>query len=148
MKITEQDIKNMVMSVVNEASKTSVYHSLIRKLYKVAQPWTSHKFRDDDWSYLHKFIDELREVPGVSDIDVNVKDGGYEQYNDNQYKKEYQLHIHTEYDEATGYDGIKGTINCYLDGPQDNPMETYDMVMTLWINKEANSGDIFVSERM
>ncbi len=141
MKITESQIKSIVRHTLNEVSKTSVYHKLMRKLYAIAQPWTSHSFQDEDWSNFRKFVEDLGNVDEVTSVDYWCENGGYEGHDDQfsngmPTRKRYIIHIHTVYDEETGYDGIKGDITCHFCGTVEDPTSRYDMTMTLWINKE------------
>lgn len=141
MKISEQKIKSIVRNVLKETSNTSVYHSLIKKLHQKSQPWTSHLYKDNDWSNFHAFLDDLKNIEGVSNIDCWCDNGGYESHGNGPddrmpTMKSYKLHIHTVYDQQTGYDGIKGEIICHFCGTVSDPMSAYDMTANFWINKD------------
>lgn len=143
MKLDENRIKSVVRAVLAESSRTSVYHALIRKIYQVARPWTSHSFGDSDWSNFHAFVKDIEGLEEITDVTYWCENGGYGGH-DGQFSngmptyKRYTVHISTVYDAQTGYDGIKGNITCHFCGTVDDPMSRYDMTANFWVNKDRS----------
>ena len=84
-------------------------------------------YRDDDWKHFHLLVQDLKNVPGVENI--NVYSGKYQRNKDGEMYKPYKLEIVTEFDTM-----IIGSVNCYLNGTMKNPYETYDMVCTFYMD--------------
>lgn len=131
MKITENKIKKIVsesiQKIINEdKEQTKLTKILIKKLYKVASSYNS-LYRDDDWRYFRLLLQDLKHVSGVENIDVNG--GKYHRNKNGEMYKEYKLNIYTEFDTL-----IVGIVNCYLNGTEENPYETYDMVCTFYMD--------------
>ena len=117
---------------------TRFTNNLINKLYKVAQPYTSHRYRDNDWRHLKTFIQILSGVDGVEEL-VPSSTGPYKQSQEGAYK-EYRLDITTTLGSKIG-----GFIRCHFCGPMENPWDVYDMTVSFWKEDEPisiNENDI------
>ena len=110
---------------------TRFTNNLINKLYKVSQPYTSHRFRDNDWRHLKTFIEILRNVEGVEEL-IPAGTGPYKQSQEGAYK-EYTLDITTTLGSKIG-----GFIRCHFCGSQENPWDVYDMTVNFYRNNEIN----------
>ena len=106
--------------------------SVIKKLYRVSQPYTSHRFRDNDWRSLRSFVNILREVYGVKELNLSGT-GPYKQSQEGAYK-EYTLDITT-----TLGSKISGFIRCHFCGSQENPWDVYDMTVNFYRETENNN---------
>lgn len=106
--------------------------SVIKKLYRVSQPYTSHRFRDNDWRALRSFVNILREVYGVKELNLSGT-GPYKQSQEGAYK-EYTLDITTTLGSKIG-----GFIRCHFCGSQENPWDVYDMTVNFYREKEDNN---------
>lgn len=107
--------------------------SVIKKLYRVSQPYTSHRFRDNDWRSLRSFVNILREVEGVKELNLSGT-GPYKQSQEGAYK-EYLVDIETTLGSKIG-----GFIRCHFCGSQENPWEVYDMTVNFY--KDNNNNEI------
>lgn len=105
---------------------------VIKNLYKTSQPHTSHRFRDNDWSALRSFVNILREVDGVKELNLSGT-GPYKQSQEGAYK-EYKVDIDT-----TLGTKIEGFIRCHFCGSQEDPWEAYDMTVGFWKNNDKNN---------
>ena len=114
---------------------TRFTNNLINKLYKVSQPYTSHRFRDNDWRHLKKFIEILRNVKGVKEL-IPAGTGTYKQSQEGAYK-EYTLDITTTLGSKIG-----GFIRCHFCGSQENPWDVYDMTVNFYRNNELNENNM------
>ena len=106
--------------------------SVIKKLYRVSQPYTSHRFRDNDWRSLRSFVNILREVYGVKELNLSST-GPYKQSQEGTYK-EYLVDIETTLGSKIG-----GFIRCHFCGSQENPWEVYDMTVNFYRDDENNN---------
>lgn len=106
--------------------------SVIKKLYRVSQPYTSHRFRDNDWRSLRSFVNILREVYGVKELNLSGT-GPYKQSQEGAYK-EYTLDITTTLGSKIG-----GFIRCHFCGSQENPWDVYDMTVNFYQDNENNN---------
>lgn len=113
--------------------------SVIKKLYRVSQPYTSHRFRDNDWRSLRSFVNILREVYGVKELNLSGT-GPYKQSQEGAYK-EYTLDITTTLGSKIG-----GFIRCHFCGSQENPWDVYDMTVNFYRNNETNNDNIMMNE--
>ena len=116
-------------------SKTDITrftNNLINKLYKVSQPYTSHRFRDNDWRHLKTFVEILRNVEGVEEL-IPAGTGPYKQSQEGAYK-EYKLDITTTLGSKIG-----GFIKCHFCGPIENPWDVYDMTVGFWKEDEISN---------
>jgi len=114
------------------ATKTDVTrftNNLINKLYKVAQPYTSHRFRDNDWRHLKTFVNILSNIDGVEEL-IPSGTGPYKQSQEGAYK-EYKIDITTVLGSK-----IEGFIRCHFCGTQEDPWEAYDMTVGFWKGEE------------
>ena len=111
---------------------TRFTNNLINKLYKVSQPYTSHRFRDNDWRHLKTFVEILRNVEGVEEL-IPVGTGPYKQSQEGAYK-EYTLDITTTLGSKIG-----GFIRCHFCGSQENPWDVYDMTVNFYRDNENNN---------
>jgi hypothetical protein len=121
---------------------TRFTNNLIKKLYKVSQPYTSHRFRDNDWRHLKTFVEILRNVEGVEEL-IPAGTGPYKQSQEGAYK-EYTLDITTTLGSKIG-----GFIRCHFCGSQENPWDVYDMTVNFYRNnniKENNMAKVQISE--
>lgn len=109
--------------------------SVIKKLYRVSQPYTSHRFRDDDWRSLRSFVNILREVYGVKELNLSGT-GPYKQSQEGTYK-EYLVDIETTLGSKIG-----GFIRCHFCGSQDDPWSVYDMTVNFYRDNENNNNEI------
>ena len=137
MKIMESNIKKIVSEsikkIINEdKEQTRLTKTLIKKLYKIASSYNGI-YRDDDWKYFRLLLQDLKNVSGVENIDVNG--GKYHKNKNGEMYKEYKLEISTTFNTL-----IVGIVNCYLNGTKENPYETYDMVCTFYMDN--NNWDI------
>jgi hypothetical protein len=98
---------------------------LIKKLYTTAQPYTSHRFRDNDWRHLKTFIQILSNVEGVEEL-IPSGTGPYKQSQEGAYK-EYRIDITTSMGSKIG-----GFIRCHFCGSMENPWDVYDMTVGFW----------------
>lgn len=114
---------------------TRFTNNLIKKLYKISQPYTSKRFRDNDWKYLKRFIEILRNVEGVENL-ISTGTGPYKQSQEGTYK-EYIVNIKT-----TLGSKIRGFIRCHFCGSQENPWEVYDMTVNFYRDDENNNNKI------
>ena len=110
---------------------TRFTNNLINKLYKVSQPYTSHRFRDNDWRHLKTFVEILRNVEGVEEL-IPAGTGPYKQSQEGAYK-EYTLDITTTLGSKIG-----GFIRCHFCGSQENPWDVYDMTVNFYRDNEIN----------
>lgn len=114
------------------ATKTDITrftHNLIKKLYKVAQPYTSHRYKDNDWRHLKTFVNILSNVEGVEEF-IPSGTGPYKQSQEGAYK-EYKIDITTVLGSK-----IEGFIRCHFCGTQEDPWEAYDMTVGFWKGEE------------
>jgi hypothetical protein len=114
---------------------TRFTNNLINKLYKVSQPYTSHRFRDNDWRHLKTFVEILRNVEGVEEL-IPAGTGPYKQSQEGVYK-EYTLDITTTLGSKIG-----GFIRCHFCGSQENPWDVYDMTVNFYRNNELNENNM------
>lgn len=114
---------------------TRFTNNLINKLYKVSQPYTSHRFRDNDWRHLKTFVEILRNVEGVEEL-IPAGTGPYKQSQEGAYK-EYTLDITTTLGSKIG-----GFIRCHFCGSQENPWDVYDMTVNFYRNNELNENNM------
>lgn len=106
--------------------------SVIKKLYRVSKPYTSHRFRDNDWRSLRSFVHILEEVDGVEELNLSST-GPYKQSQEGAYK-EYLVDI-----ETTLGSKISGFIRCHFCGSQENPWDVYDMTVNFYRDNENNN---------
>ena len=137
MRIAENKIKKIVNESIKRVLKedkeqTRLTKILIKKLYNIASSYSSI-YRDDDWKHFHLLIKDLKNAPGVENIDIYPEK--YQRNKDGEMYKPYKLEITTEFDTM-----IIGKVNCYLNGSMENPYETYDMVATFYM--DYNNWDI------
>ena len=97
MIIKESDLRNMVSSAVrkmlNESSPSYMRKKLINILYKAVEPFTKHKYKDDDWRNARAVMDAVDTIVGENgDTSWYCKDGGYERGED-WAKKVYRCRI-------------------------------------------------------
>lgn len=114
---------------------TRFTNNLINKLYKVSQPYTSHRFRDNDWRHLKTFVEILRNVEGVEEL-ITAGTGPYKQSQEGAYK-EYTLDITTTLGSKIG-----GFIRCHFCGSQENPWDVYDITVNFYRNNELNENNM------
>ena len=105
---------------------------VIKKLYRTSQPYTSHRFRDNDWRSLRSFVHILEEVDGVKELNLSGT-GPYKQSQEGTYK-EYLVDIETTLGSKIG-----GFIRCHFCGSQENPWEVYDMTVNFYRDDENNN---------
>lgn len=105
---------------------------VIKKLYRTSQPYTSHRFRDNDWRSLRSFVHVLEEVDGVKELNLSGT-GPYKQSQEGTYK-EYLVDIETTLGSKIG-----GFIRCHFCGSQENPWEVYDMTVNFYRDDENNN---------
>ena len=106
--------------------------AVIKKLYRTSQPYTSHRFRDNDWRSLRSFVHTLEEVDGVKEFNLSST-GPYKQSQEGAYK-EYLVDIETTLGSKIG-----GFIRCHFCGSQENPWEVYDMTVNFYRDDENNN---------
>lgn len=106
--------------------------SVIKKLYRVSQPYTSHRFRDNDWRSLRSFVNILKDVYGVKELNLSGT-GPYKQSQEGAYK-EYRIDIETTLGSKIG-----GFIRCHFCGSQENPWDVYDMTVNFYRETENNN---------
>ena len=138
MIIKESDLRNMVSSAVrkmlNESSPSYMRKKLINILYRAVEPFTKHKYRDDDWRNARAVMDAVDIVVGENgDTSWYCKDGGYERGED-WAKKVYRCRI-------TMNDGIVigAQLNCWAAGTVEDPFSSYDMTVTFY-PEQSDSG--------
>ena len=105
-------------------------NGIIKKLYKVSQPYTSKKYSDEACENFHELVNVLSNVKGVEDL--NYGGGRYHNYNDGGYK-EYTIDITTVYGTK-----ISGTIQCHFAGTMENPYSSYDMTVNFYKNTDED----------
>lgn len=111
---------------------TQETNKLIKKIYKVSQPYTAKLHTDEDWSHLWKYLDFLGSMPQIKSLDImgtqyhraTDGEGGY---------KEYKIRMVTEFDTI-----IDGVINCNAAGSMENPFGRYDITISLWRGNDNN----------
>ena len=150
MRKTQNDIANQrrgrygndavykLNEMINSKEVRLFTDNLVKKLYKVAQPYTSHRYRDNDWRHLKTFIQILSGVDGVEEL-IPSSTGPYKQSQEGAYK-EYRLDITTTLGSRIG-----GFIRCHFCGPMENPWDVYDMTVSFWKEDEPisiNENDI------
>ena len=125
-----------VLSGLDEIPKTANVRkftdAVIKKLYRTSQPYTSHRFRDNDWRSLRSFVHILEEVDGVKELNLSST-GPYKQSQEGAYK-EYLVDIETTLGSKIG-----GFIRCHFCGSQENPWEVYDMTVNFYRDDENNN---------
>ena len=132
MKINESKIRRIVNESIKKVllegkEQTRLTNILIKKLYKVAQNY-KRLYKDNDWTYLRALMDDLSNVPGVSNF--NYGGGKYHQngkeFGESAYKL-YTVEIETEFDTI-----IRGEVYCNFAGTIDDPWSRYDMSVNFW----------------
>lgn len=109
-------------------SKTRIKNAI----YKAVSPLTSHIYRDNDWSGVHKVIDTAADAvekldSGLS-LHYDVVDGGYRTSRDGySHYKEYLLYVY-----QMGKVVLKGHLNAHGAGSMNDPYERYDMTVVLY----------------
>lgn len=121
--ITEAQLRTIVKESANEKRK------VIRQLYKVVDPFTHHKYSDENWETVHKLFKTIEDA-GYS-VSVNAKDGGYRNsmggntlwpHDDSvSYWKEYILTI------DDGNCEVNGRLVASFCGTVDDPYKSYDL---------------------
>lgn len=128
--VSESQIRKIVRKHLNEAINK---RSIINKLYKIVEPYTRGKYRDDAWKGVDYIVNALNKA-GFEPI-VSVKDGGYRNSkggntmfagNDISYWKEFDLEIPV--DDIT----IHGQIRCHAAGTVDDVFSSYDQTCSFW----------------
>jgi len=100
----------------------------LRRIYNVAEPFTSHVYRDDNWSNVMDLFKTLREqVPEVK-FTFGVTDGGYCCPGEDGMprRKTYDVKATT----PEGFD-LVGSLHCDAAGSVENPFDQYDMTLVL-----------------
>lgn len=100
----------------------------IRKIYNVAQPLTSHLYKDDNWASVYRLFDTIKQsVPEVS-FTVGATDGGYSNQGEDGMPRRKTYDI-----QATTPNGktIIGQLHCDAAGTVENPFSAYDMTLIL-----------------
>ena len=136
--IANQRMNEHILSSLDEIPKTTNVRkftdAVIKKLYKTSQPYTSHRFRDNDWRSLRSFVHILEEVDGVKELNLSST-GPYKQSQEGAYK-EYLVDIETTLGSKIG-----GFIRCHFCGSQENPWEVYDMTVNFYRDDENNNNN-------
>ena len=134
--IANQKMNEHILTGLDEIPKTTNVRkftdAVIKKLYRTSQPYTSHRFRDNDWRSLRSFVHTLEEVDGVKELNLNST-GSYKQSQEGAYK-EYLVDIETTLGSKIG-----GFIRCHFCGSQENPWEVYDMTVNFYRDDENNN---------
>jgi hypothetical protein len=100
----------------------------LRRIYNVAEPFTSHVYRDDNWSNVMDLFKTLREqVPEVK-FTFGVTDGGYCCPGEDGMprRKTYDVKATT----PEGFD-LVGSLHCDAAGSVEDPFDQYDMTLVL-----------------
>lgn len=127
----KESIHRVVKSVINEV--VSNKKSIINHLYKITKPFTSSRYRDDNWSGVHRVIDEI-ENNGY-DVSLSVENGGYRNSlggntlfagSDVSYWKEYKLEI------TRGDIVVHGILNANFCGTMEDPYCMYDITCNFY----------------
>lgn len=104
------------------------------RIYKIIQPYTSKRCRDDAWENVMELYNVIRNVDGV--VDTELRAGVYHNYinkarpNDPAYR-DYKLKVKTDFGILSGY------IRCHAAGTMDDEFSTYDMTISLYPDREA-----------
>ena len=134
--IANQKMNEHILTGLDEIPKTTNVRkftdAVIKKLYRISQPYTSHRFRDNDWRSLRSFVHTLEEVDGVKEFNLSST-GPYKQSQEGAYK-EYLVDIETTLGSKIG-----GFIRCHFCGSQENPWEVYDMTVNFYRDDENNN---------
>ena len=134
--IANQKMNEHILTGLDEIPKTTNVRkftdAVIKKLYRTSQPYTSHRFRDNDWRSLRSFVHTLEEVDGVKEFNLSST-GPYKQSQEGAYK-EYLVDIETTLGSKIG-----GFIRCHFCGSQENPWEVYDMTVNFYRDDENNN---------
>ena len=129
IKVNESQLKNVVKtSLVENVSKLG--RKVARKVMKDIQPYTSHLYRDNDWSGVNELISAIKKsIEGYGELEVNVNKGGYAKpiWEYPNYK-EYLLTIN-----LTDGTSINGAINCHAAGTMEDLFSVYDMTCQFYI---------------
>lgn len=132
-------LREHILTGLDEIPKTTNIRkftdAVIKKLYRTSQPYTSHRFRDNDWRSLRSFVHTLEEVDGVKEFNLSST-GPYKQSQEGAYK-EYLVDIETTLGSKIG-----GFIRCHFCGSQENPWEVYDMTVNFYRDDENNNNNI------
>lgn len=135
IRLTESDLHSIVKESVNNIITEHVHkQNIIRKLYRIVEPYTHSKYHDSGWGGIDKVIEAL-ENAGF-EVNVSVKDGGYRNSmggntlfsgrDDVSYWKEFNLEIPVE-DKV-----INGVIRGNLCGTMEDPFSSYDITCTFF----------------
>jgi len=125
--IIEESVKNYINEVVNNK------RSIINHLYKITKPFTSSRYKDNNWSGVKLVIDEIKN--NGYDVSVSVENGGYRNSaggntlfngNDLSYWKEYKLEI------TRGGITVHGILNANFCGTMEDPYCMYDITCTFF----------------
>lgn len=94
---------------------------VIRRLYKVTQPFTIHKYHDSAWESTNQVFDAIRNTPGVSDVSVSA--GEYHNMFTNEIPwRSYDFDVELECGVLVG-----GQLKCHAAGTMEDPFSSYDM---------------------
>lgn len=127
----KESINSVVESVINEVVNNK--RSIINHLYKITKPFTSSRYKDDNWSGVKHVIDDIKN--NGYDVSVSVENGGYRNSaggntlfngNDLSYWKEYKLEI------TRGGITVHGILNANFCGTMEDPYCMYDITCTFF----------------
>lgn len=130
IRLTKGEINNIIKEAVGANFNK---RSVINKLYRIVEPFTKHRYSDDNWSGVSDIINAIKNAG--YDVTVSVKDGGYRNSrggntlfvgDDVSYWKEYELEIPVE-DKV-----IHGRINCHAAGTVEDIFSSYDQTCSFW----------------
>lgn len=117
--------ENEYLKVCEILGESMNKQQLIRKVYKVLDPYLSKMHRDDDWNTILVIKNKLQETFEDCKVDIWCDNGGYRSNRDNTaHWKEYNFNIYNG--EKTILSGI---LNCHAAGTMDDMFSRYDITI-------------------
>lgn len=107
-------------------------NKIIHNCYEIYTKNFMRKFIDTDWSNIYRMVSRFNYIPSVDDVELFAN--GYVNFpksniDDPSYKC-YNITI------TSKYGVIVGEVQCHLAGPMDDPLSSYDIILSLRIQEK------------
>lgn len=129
IRLTENDLHNIIKSCINEVSLSYEKKKIINKIHKITQPLTAKLYKDENWEGVKNICQTINNlIQNDGELNVWVDNGGYwKQMGEFPNYKEYKFQIIMN----NGIE-INGSIKCHAAGNMEDTFQKYDMTINMW----------------
>jgi hypothetical protein len=129
IKLTEQDLNNIVKETINEITNSYQKKKLINLIHKRTQILTSKLYHDEAWQGVKQIYNTIQNIVGnEGEVSMWCENGGYwKQLGEFPNYKEYKLQI-----KLNDNIEINGSVKCHAAGTIEDTFKNYDITINMW----------------